>query len=146
MNAAPATVFAQVNDFHAWDAWSPWAKLDPDCKVAYEGAASGEGAVFTWDGNDDVGAGKMTITDSRAPDHIAIDLEFIEPWEGHAKTAFDFKAAGAGTEVTWSIRGDANYMCKLMGLFCSMDSMIGTDYEKGLAAMKSIVEKAPVKQ
>ena len=140
MAAAPAAVFAQVNDFHNWDAWSPWAKIDPAAKITFEGPAAGKGAMFSWDGNDDVGAGKMTILDSHAPESIHIQLDFLKPFACTAATQFAFKADGAETSVTWSMDGDNNFMGKAFGLFCNMDKMIGADYEKGLASMKSIVE------
>lgn len=143
MAAPPSAVFEQVNDFHKWDAWSPWKALDPAAKTEHSGAPSGKGAVFSWDGNDEMGAGKMTILESRAPEHVQIDLEFFRPFAGKALTAFDLRADGANTHVTWSMAGENDFVCKAFSLFCDMDEMIGKDYDKGLAAIRAIVEKSP---
>jgi len=141
--AAPADVFPQVNDFHNWEAWSPWAKLDPKSKVAFEGAASGKGAVFKWSGNDDVGEGSMTILDSQTPKQIRIKLAFVRPFESTANTVFDFAPAGSGTTVTWTMSGENNnFIAKAFCLFMGgPDKMIGPEFEKGLAQMKAVVEK-----
>lgn len=100
MAAPPAVVFAQVNDFHKWDAWSPWAKLDPNQKVTFGGPESGKGATYAWEGNDDVGAGRMTIEDSSADAKVKIKLEFLRPFPSNADTSFTFDAAGTGTKAT----------------------------------------------
>lgn len=141
--AAPASVFAQVNDFHNWEAWSPWAKLDPASKVAYEGTASGTGAVFKWSGNEQVGEGSMTIVDSAAAKQIKIRLAFVKPFASTANTIFDFAPAGSGTTVTWTMSGEnSNFIAKAFCLFTGgPDKMIGPDFEKGLAQMKAVVEK-----
>jgi hypothetical protein len=142
--AAPApAVFAQVNDFHNWDAWSPWAKLDPAMKQTYEGAAAGTGASYAWAGNNQVGEGRMTLTESRPSDLIRIKLEFLRPFKATNTVEFTFQAEGNQTIVTWSMAGNKNFFFKAFGLFMSMDKMIGRDYEKGLASMKSVVEAAP---
>lgn len=146
MAAPPAVVFAQVNDFHQWEAWSPWAKLDPNQKTTFGGAASGTGATYAWEGNDDVGAGKMTIVDSAADAKVKIDLEFLKPFPSRSDTTFSFEPAGTGTKATWTMEGHNNFMSKAFGLFMSMDSMIGKDFEKGLAQMKTVAEAAAKKQ
>lgn len=146
MAAPPAVVFAQVNDFHQWEAWSPWAKLDPNQKTTYGGAASGTGATYAWEGNDKVGAGKMTIVDSAADAKVKIDLEFLKPFPSRSDTTFSFEPAGTGTKATWTMEGHNNFMSKAFGLFMSMDSMIGKDFEKGLAQMKTVAEAAAKKQ
>lgn len=141
---APATaVFAHVNDFHRWDAWSPWAKLDPAMTTTYEGPAAGVGAIYTWTGNSDVGAGRMTITESRPPESITIKLEFIEPFASVATTTFAFQSEGTGTRVIWSMDGENNFMGKAFGLFVDMDAMIGGDFEKGLTQLQAAVTTAP---
>jgi len=142
MAASPATVFEQVNDFHNWDAWSPWAKLDPACKNTFSGAAAGKGAGFAWDGNNKVGAGRMTITESQSPELIRINLEFLRPFKTSNITEFTFKAQGGQTLVTWTMTGKSNFVCKVFGLFMDGDKMVGKDFEKGLAGMKTIVEAA----
>jgi hypothetical protein len=144
--AAPApAVFAQVNDFHKWDAWSPWAKLDPAMKKTHEGAPAGTGAIYTWSGNNDVGEGRMTLTESRPSDLIRIKLEFKKPFEATNTTEFAFKPDGNQTVVTWSMFGENNFMAKAFGMFMNMDKMVGGDFEKGLALMKSVVEAASKK-
>jgi hypothetical protein len=138
--AAPATaVFAQVNDFHNWQEWSPWAKIDPAAKNTYSGAARGTGAVFSWDGNSKVGEGTMTITESRPNDLIRIKLEFRRPFKGVNDVEFTFKPDGNKTLVTWSMAGRKNFITKGIGLLMSMDKMIGGQFEQGLANLDSVV-------
>lgn len=141
--AAPAAViFAEINDFHRWVAWSPWEKLDPAMKRTYEGAAAGVGAVYAWDGNSDVGSGRMTITESRPGELINIRLEFFEPMPGVCPTEFTFRSEAGSTRVTWTMSGTNNYLSKIVCLFMNMDKMIGGDFEKGLAGLKTIAEAA----
>jgi carbon monoxide dehydrogenase subunit G len=143
MSAPPAAVFAQVNDFHNWEAWSPYAKRDPAMKKTYEGAAAGAGAVYTWSGNNEVGEGRTTITESRPNELVRIRLEFVRPFAGTNAGEFTFKPEGNGTVVTWSLAGKYNFLSKAVGLFINMDKMIGGDFETGLAQMKAVVEAAP---
>jgi hypothetical protein len=142
--AAPApAVFAQVNDFHNWQAWSPWAKLDPTIQTAYEGPPAGPGAIYTWSGNSKVGAGRMTILASHPSDLVSIRIEFLKPFSATNTADFTFQPAGNQTVVTWSMTGKNNFVSKTMGMFVSMDKMIGGDFEKGLAQMKAVAETAP---
>ena len=143
MNAPAPAVFAQVNDFHKWNAWSPWAKLDPAMKQTFEGAPAGTGVVYTWAGNSDVGEGRMTINESRPSDLVKIKLEFLKPFAANSDTTFTFQPEGNQTKVTWTMVGDKNFIAKAFGLVMNMDKMIGADFEKGLAQMKSVVEAAP---
>ena len=140
--APPATVFEQVNDFHKWDAWSPWVKIDPAMKQTYEGPASGTGAISRWAGNNQVGEGSMTITESRPNELIRFNLDFIKPMAGTSTTEFSFKPEGNQTTVTWSMSGRNNFIAKAMCLFMNMDKMVGGQFETGLTQMKSIVEAA----
>ena len=112
--AAPAqAVFAQVNDFHKWEAWNPWGKIDPAMKHSYQGAPAGTGAVYTWVGNKEVGEGRMTITESRPSDLIRIKMEFFKPFAGNSIAEFTFKPEGNNqTAVTWSMTGENNFMVK----------------------------------
>lgn len=144
IDAPPSAVFAHVDDLHAWERWSPWATLDPKMKTAYEGPASGTGAIYAWDGNDDVGAGRMTITDSRPHQRIAIELEFMRPFEASNTAEFTFEPEGGGdrTVVTWTMTGHNDFMGKLVSLFVDMDAMIGGAFDEGLAQMKAVVEGA----
>ena len=142
ISAPAADVFAQVNDFHNWEAWSPWAKRDPAAKVTLEGASAGTGAIFTWAGNGEVGEGRMTLTESQPNDLIRINLEFVKPFAGTSTVEFTFKPEGNQTVVRWSMVGRNDFMGKALCLFMNMDKMIGGDYERGLAQMKSVVEAA----
>ena len=142
MAAPPAIVFAQVNDFHKWQAWSPWAKMDPACKNSHDGAAAGVGAGFAWDGNKKVGAGRMTIIESAPNDLVRIKLEFLKPFEATNMAEFTFKPEGGQTAVTWSMTGKNKFFFKAFGLFVDCDKMIGGDFEKGLSALKAMAEVA----
>ena len=142
--AAPAaTVFAQVNDFHRWPAWNPWATIDPAMKETYEGAAAGPGAIYTWSGNGQVGAGRMTLVESRPGELIRITLEFLRPFAATNTAEFTFEPGDGHTLVTWSMSGEKTFMAKAIGLVVSMDRMIGGQFEQGLTRMKSIVEGGP---
>jgi hypothetical protein len=143
VSAPSPAVFAQVNDFHKWEAWNPWGKIDPAMKQTYEGAAAGTGAIYTWTGNNEVGEGRMTITESRPSELIRINLEFFKPFAANSSAEFTFKPEGNQTAVTWSMAGQNNFMAKAIHLFINMDKMIGGQFEKGLASMKSIVEAGP---
>ena len=145
ISAPPPAVFAQVNDFHKWEAWNPWGKIDPAMKQTYEGAPAGPGAIYTWSGNNEVGEGRMTITDSRPSELIRVKLEFFKPFAATNTAEFAFKPEGNQTLVTWSMFGEKNFMAKAVHLVMNMDKMIGGQFEKGLADMKSAVE-APAKQ
>jgi hypothetical protein len=140
ISAPPEVVFAQVNDFHKWQAWSPWAKLDPAAKNTFEGPSAGTGAIFSWAGNDKVGEGRMTLTESHPNDLIRIKLEFVKPFEATNTTEFTFKPEGNQTEVTWSMSGRNNFIGKAFCLLMNMDKTVGGDFEKGLADMKAIAE------
>jgi hypothetical protein len=142
--SAPApVVFAQVNDFHKWDAWSPYAKRDPGMKKSFEGAPSGVGAVYTWSGNHEVGEGRTTIVESRPSELIRVRLEFVRPFAATSTATFTFRPEGERTAVTWTLDGRNGFPAKAMGLVMNMDKMIGDDFEKGLAQMKAIAEAAP---
>jgi hypothetical protein len=142
IKAARATVHASVNDFHGWKAWSPWDKLDPAMKQTYTGSPAGAGAAYAWEGNKDVGKGRMTITDS-TPEKITIRLEFLEPFPATNTTIFTFSGAGDETQVSWAMEGENDFMGKAFSLFMDMDKMVGADFEKGLAALKGIAETKP---
>jgi hypothetical protein len=143
MAAPPENAFAQVNDFHAWPAWSPWEKLDPQMKKNFEGPPAGVGSKYAWAGNDQVGEGRMTIEKSEKPSTVGIKLEFLKPFESTSTTTFTFAPAAGGSKVTWAMDGENDFMGKAASLFMDMDKMIGADFEKGLAAMKTAAESAP---
>lgn len=141
INAPPEKIFPYINDFRQWTAWSPFEKLDPDMKKTYGGAERGRGAVYEWAGNSQAGQGRMEITDSIEPSRVTIKLDFIAPFEGHNVAEFRLAPEGNATAVTWTMDGPTPYMAKLMGVFVNMDTMIGSDFESGLASLKTIAEK-----
>jgi uncharacterized protein YndB with AHSA1/START domain len=141
IKAPPEKVFALINDFHKWAGWSPWEKLDPEMKRTHSGVAEGKGAVYAWEGNSKVGAGRMEIKESSPSSKIVIKLDFIKPFEGHNTAEYTLETKGDSTDVTWAMYGPAPFISKVMQVFVSMDSMIGKDFETGLANMKSIAEK-----
>lgn len=140
MGAPPAVVFAQVNRLQNWEAWSPWAEKDPGMTSAYEGPESGEGASHAWDGNSDVGAGTLTITESTAPEQIRLRLEFKRPMAATNEVLFTFEPVDEGTKVTWTMTGENGFVGKAFGLVVDMDNMVGGDFEQGLANLKAVVE------
>ena len=143
ISAPPSAVFVQVNDFHKWEAWNPWGKIDPAMKQTYEGAPAGTGAIYTWAGNNEVGEGRMAIIESRPSELIRVKLEFFKPFAATNTAEFTFKPEANQTVVTWSMFGEKNFMAKAIHLFMNMDKMIGGQFEKGLAKMKSVVEPSP---
>ncbi|HTQ52079.1 MAG TPA: SRPBCC family protein [Candidatus Acidoferrales bacterium] len=139
--AAPAEmIFAQVNDLHKWEAWSPWEKMDPALKKTFTGPPAGTGASYSWAGNNKVGTGRMTIMESHPGERIRIKLEFLKPFKATNTAEFMFKPEGAQTAVTWSMSGKNNFMGKAMGLVMNFDKMIGGQFEKGLAQIKLLAE------
>jgi hypothetical protein len=140
MRAPAAAAFAQVNDFHNWRAWSPWEKIDPALKRSYEGPQAGAGATYAWQGNKDVGEGRMTILESRPGELVRIKLEFFKPFAATNTAEFTFKPAGDGTAVTWSMSGQNNFLARAICVFVNMDKMVGGMFEQGLAQMKTVVE------
>ena len=141
IKAAPEKVFPLINDFHQWEAWSPWEKIDPGLKRTYEGAASGKGAVYTWNGNKDVGAGRMEIVESTPASKIVLKLDFTAPFAANNAVEFILERQGETTRITQAMYGPSPFISKLMGLFFSIDKMVGDKYEQGLASLKAIAEK-----
>ncbi|MBS0448740.1 MAG: SRPBCC family protein [Proteobacteria bacterium] len=139
---APAEkIYPLIEDFHRWTVWSPWEKLDPLLHRAYSGAPSGPGAAYAWEGNAKVGRGRMEITAAQPPSRLTIRLDFLKPIEGHDTAVFVLRPQGDETEVTWTMRGPSPYIAKLMGIFVSMDSLVGKDFEAGLANLKAAAEQ-----
>jgi hypothetical protein len=141
ISAPPDKVFPRVSELRKWEDWSPWAKLDPDAKSTFEGPAAGVGSAMSWDGNKKVGAGKMTIIESRPSDLVRIRLEFLRPFQATNTAEFNFKPESAQTLVTWSMRGKNNLFFKAFSLLMNCDDMVGKDFEKGLASLKAVAEK-----
>ena len=138
--APPAVIFAQVNDFHQWEAWSPWAKLDPASKTVFDGPASGVGAGFGWSGNKEVGEGHMAITESHPTDLIRIRLDFVRPMKATNVTEFTFLRDDNQSLVTWTMSGKIGFMGKAFGLFVDCDKMMGDYFERGLVSLKAVSE------
>ena len=140
--AAPAdAVFGQVNDLHKWDAWSPWAKLDPAAKITFDGPEAGQGASMGWSGNDKVGEGKMSIVETKPNDAIKLKVDFIKPFEGSINSDFAFKPNGDKTDVTWTMSGHQNFVQKAFCLIMNGKKMMGDDLDKGLGQLKSVSEQ-----
>ncbi|EMJ91890.1 SRPBCC family protein [Leptospira alstonii] len=140
MNAEPERIFALLNDYHNWPSWSPWEKLDPGMKRSYSGSSSGLGSVYEWEGNSEVGKGRMEIIESKSPSTIKMRLDFLSPFEAHNTAEFTFAVKDGKTHVTWAMYGPNELISKVMGLFCDMDQMIGKDFETGLNNIKSTVD------
>jgi hypothetical protein len=141
VKAAADKIFPLINDFHQWGSWSPYEHKDPAMKRSYSGAASGKGAVYAWDGNKNVGSGRMEILDASAPAKIVIKLDFFTPFEGHNTAEFTMLPQGDGTNLTWLMHGPAPFMAKIMHVFMNIDRMVGKDFEIGLANLKRLTEK-----
>jgi len=140
IKAPPEKIFAVINDFGRWSAWSPYEKKDPAMKRTRSGPASGKGAVYAWEGNSEVGAGRMEITDSSAPARVVLNLDFTRPFEAHNVVEFTLEGKGEATKVTWAMRGPVPYLAKIAHVFFDMDKMVGRDFEAGLANLKAISE------
>ena len=140
IQAPPEKLFALINDFHRWGSWSPYEKLDPAMKRTHSGAANGRGAVYEWAGNRKAGEGRMEITDSTPASKVTIQLDFLKPFEGHNTARFTLEASGALTDVTWAVYGRQPYFAKVMTIFVGMDSLLGKEFEAGLANLKSVAE------
>lgn len=146
ISAPPAVIFAQVNDLHKWQDWSPWAKLDPNARLTYSGPDAGTGASYNWSGNDQVGEGRMTVTESKPNDLVRFKLDFLKPFQATNAAEFTFIPKGDQTQVTWSMSGHCNFLMKTIGLFMDCDKMVGPEFEKGLASLKSVSESASKSQ
>ncbi len=142
INALPEQIFPHINDLHAWEAWSPYLKLDPAMKATYSGVASGAGAVYEWEGNSKVGAGRVTIASTQPPGRVDIKLDMLKPFAASNDVAFILQPNGAATNVTWAMDGRNNFVAKVMSVFLDMDKMVGSQFEEGLANLKAAVEKA----
>jgi uncharacterized protein YndB with AHSA1/START domain len=141
IKAPPAKIFAMLEDFRRWTSWSPWEKLDPALQRTYSGSNSGKGAVYAWEGNKQVGAGRMEITDSAPSSRLAITLDFFRPFEAHNSIEFGLKPVGDGTNISWVMNGNNTFMGKAMSVFMNMDKMVGKDFETGLSNLKVEAER-----
>jgi len=141
VKAPPEKIFPLIDDFQNWGSWSPYENKDPAMKRAHSGPASGKGAVYEWDGDKNVGKGRMEITESSPASKIVIQLDFFKPFEAHNIAEFTLEPQGDTTKVTWAMHGPAPFISKLMQVFINFDNMIGKDFEAGLANLKAVAEK-----
>lgn len=141
--AQPEVIFPHVNEFKKWEAWSPYAKLDPNMQTTYEGPATGEGSIYRWNGNNDVGEGQTKIVSSKPNESIGVELKFERPFKGTNDVEFTFKPEGNHTVVTWTMAGKTNFVSKAMGLVIDMDKMMGGQFDEGLSSLKKVVEAEP---
>jgi uncharacterized protein YndB with AHSA1/START domain len=141
IKAPPEKIFALISDFRRWATWSPYEKKDPDMRRSFGEAAEGRGATYAWDGDGNVGQGRMEIIEVAPPGKVVIHLDFTRPFEAHNSVVFTLLPRGQETEVTWDMQGRANYLSKLIGVFINMDRMVGRDFEAGLANLKAVAEK-----
>ena len=142
IKSPPEKIFPLINDFHSFGAWSPYEKKDPTMKRTFSGAANGKGAVYEWEGDHNVGKGRMEIVDTSPPSRVIINLDFVKPLETHNIVEFTLEPQGDSTNVTWAMHGPLPYMAKVMHVFFNMDKMVGNDFETGLANLKTIAEKS----
>jgi uncharacterized protein YndB with AHSA1/START domain len=140
IDAPPERIYPYVADFHRWTAWSPWEDLDPALQRTYAGAEAGVGAVYDWSGNRKAGKGRMTIVEATEPSLVRIDLQFEKPWKARNDTSFRIEPAGSGSRVVWSMTGKKTLMTRATGIFTSMDKLVGKDFEKGLARLRTAAE------
>ena len=141
IKAPPEKVYALIDDFHQWQQWSPWERLDPAMKRNHGGAPKGKGALYGWEGNKEVGKGQMEITEATPPSRVVIKLDFLAPFEAHNTAEFVLAPQGDATTVTWAMSGPNLFIGKVMSLFASMDRLVGKDFERGLANLKAVAEK-----
>lgn len=141
IKAPPEKIFAVVNDFQRWTEWSPWEKLDPAMKRTLGGPANGKGATYAWEGNSKAGQGRMEIIESVPSSKVGIQLDFIKPFEANNVAEFTMTPQGDATQVNWVMRGPTPFVSKLMQVFVDLDTMIGKDFEEGLANLKALTER-----
>ena len=140
--APPQVIASHIDDFREWAAWSPYEKLDPAMQRTYSGPTKGVGAVYEWSGNRKAGAGRMEIVEAAEPARVRIDLRFLKPFKAQNETVFTIRPEGSGSHLTWTMTGRKTLVTKIMGIFKSMDAMVGPDFERGLASLKSTVERS----
>src|SRR5260221_6538689 len=141
IQAPPEKVYALISDFKAWPAWSPWEKKDPQMKRTFGAVTTGEKATYAWQGNKEVGEGRMEIVEAVPPSRVKLKLDFIKPFEAHNVVDFSLQPKDKATQVTWSMQGDTPFFFKIIHLFMDMDRMVGKDFDAGLANLKAAAEK-----
>ena len=141
IKAPPERIFALINDFNAWPTWSPWEKKDPAMKRTLGATATGKGATYAWEGNKEVGQGRMEITEAVPSSKVVLKLDFLKPFEAHNTVDFTLEPKGDSTNVVWAMQGPTPYFVKIVHVFMDMDKMVGKDFEAGLANLKAAAEK-----
>lgn len=142
IKAAPERIFPYINDLHRWQSWSPYEKKDPAMQRSFEGPASGPGAAYGWNGNKNIGSGRMEISESTPSSRVRIRLDFFTPFKASNTAEFVLQPTGDATHVTWSMQGRSPFMSKLMGLVLNIDKMVGKDFEEGLANLRALTEES----
>lgn len=139
---APADkIFPLLEDFRRFVSWSPYETRDPGMKRTYGGAPSGKGAVYEWDGDSNVGQGRMEIAEASPPSRLTLTFDMVRPFAAHNIIEFTLEPHGDATIVTWSMQGPVPFPAKILHVFVNMDRMVGGDFETGLANLKAIVEQ-----
>jgi hypothetical protein len=138
--AAPEAIFAYLEDFHRWGAWSPFEGIDPNMKKTFSGAAKGVGAAYAWDGDKKAGAGSIQITEAKVPGKLGMDLTMIRPFPTANHVEFFLTPLEEGTRTAWVMTGPQPFMSKVMSVFLNMDKLVGGEFDKGLAQLKAAVE------
>ena len=141
IKAPPEKVFPLISDLKAWASWSPYEKKDPAMKRSFGPVTAGKGATYEWEGDKNVGQGRMEILEATPPGKVVIKLDFLKPFEAHNTAEFTLAPKGDTTLATWAIYGPSAFVTKVMGLFLDMDKMIGKDFEAGLADLKAAAER-----
>lgn len=141
IQATAEKIFPLLNDFHAWEAWSPWEKIDPKVQRIYKGTANGIGAIYEWKGNRNIGQGRLEIIEAEPPTKLVMKIDFITPFEAHNRVEFTLASKDGITQLTQAMYGPSPFISKLMGLFCNMEKMVGHKQEEGLTSIKSIAER-----
>lgn len=141
INAPAEKIFVVLSDFRQWRGWSPWENKDPDLKRSYSGAERGKGAIYGWEGNKNVGTGRMEILEANAPSKLVVKLDFLKPFEAHNTAEFTMLPQGNATDIRWAMHGPSPFMSKVMQVFMNFDKMVGNDFEAGLANLKQLTEK-----
>ena len=141
VKAPPDKIYPLIQDFHAWSGWSPWERVDPGMRRTYGGAPSGVGAEYAWDGDKNVGKGRMEIAEASPPSKVTLKLDFERPLEAHNIVNFTMEPKGDATSVTWAMHGSVPFLAKIVHVFLDMDRMVGQDFEAGLANLKALAER-----
>lgn len=140
VQASPARIYPLVSDLKAFNTWNPFLAQDPDTQLRYEAVTAGAGAAYAWEGGKS-GAGSMRILEATPPEKVVVKLDFTKPMEGHNTVVFALRPEGESTRVSWTMSGPMGFVNKLFGLVFNMDTMVGGEFEKGLASLKALAEK-----